>query len=62
MTYVLGASGYTDYTGGHCRTCGRRMDLHGKREIRCLDCDAKLSKEAARLAACPMICDGDWHE
>jgi hypothetical protein len=60
--FLFGYSGKTDYTGGHCRKCTRRMDAHAKREIYCADCGREQEKELQRIEDCPLICDGDWKE
>lgn len=59
---LLGASGIYDYTGRRCRSCDRRMDLHAKREVWCIECAELARVEVTRSEDCPLICDKDWIE
>lgn len=58
----FGHSGYLDYSGGHCRGCGKQMQLHGKRDWKCFGCATAAYDEWKRVQDCPMICDADWPE
>jgi hypothetical protein len=55
----FGCSPRWDYGGGHCRTCGTRMMVHGRRDWRCKPCAVSAWWEWRRTEDVPHICDLD---